>query len=49
MDCQENKGNHTTKKSVSQLLGEVEGRSGTLASFPDRWPTKLENKLIREY
>lgn len=30
----------TTKKSVSQLLGEVEGRSGTLASFPDRWPTE---------
>ncbi len=29
----------STKKSVSQLLGEVEGRSGTLAAFPDKWPT----------
>lgn len=28
-----------TKGSVSQLLGELEGRSGTLAAFPDRWPT----------
>lgn len=28
-----------TKKSVSELLGEIEGRSGTLATFPDRWPT----------
>lgn len=28
-----------TKKSVSELLGEIEGRSGTMASFPDRWPT----------
>lgn len=26
------------KKSVSSLLAEIEGRSGTLASFPDRWP-----------
>ncbi len=29
----------STKKSVSQLLGEVEGCSGTLAAFPDKWPT----------
>lgn len=29
-----------TKKSVSELLGEVEGRSGTLAAFPDYWPTE---------
>ena len=29
-----------TKVSVSQLLGEVEGRSGTMASFPNRWPTE---------
>jgi murein DD-endopeptidase MepM/ murein hydrolase activator NlpD len=28
-----------TKRSVSQLLGEMEGRGGTLASFPDKWPT----------
>ncbi len=28
----------TTKASVSQLLGEVEGKSGTLATFPDKWP-----------
>lgn len=28
-----------TQKSVSELLGEIEGRSGTMASFPDRWPT----------
>ncbi len=26
------------KKSVGGLLGEIEGRSGTMASFPDRWP-----------
>lgn len=30
----------TTKKSVSELLGEVEGKSGAAASFPDRWPTE---------
>lgn len=29
----------TTKKSVSELLGEVEGKSGAAASFPDKWPT----------
>lgn len=29
-----------TKKSVSELLGELEGRSGTLASFPNKWPTE---------
>lgn len=29
-----------TKSSVTQLLGEVEGRSGTLAGFPDLWPTE---------
>lgn len=29
-----------TKSSVIQLLGEVEGRSGTLAGFPDLWPTE---------
>ena len=29
----------SSKKSVCELLGEIEGRSGTLASFPDRWPT----------
>ncbi len=28
------------KKSVGQLLEELEGRGGTLASFPDRWPTE---------
>lgn len=28
-----------TKKSVSELLGEMEGISGSLAAFPDRWPT----------
>ncbi len=28
-----------TKKSISQLLGEVEGSSGTAAAFPDKWPT----------
>lgn len=29
----------STKKSVSELLGEVEGRSGKTAAFPDKWPT----------
>lgn len=29
----------TTKKSVSELLGEVEGKSGAAATFPDKWPT----------
>lgn len=29
-----------TKKSVSDLLGQVEGRSGTVAKFPDKWPTE---------
>lgn len=33
------RGLEATKGSVSQLLGELEGRSGTLAAFPDRWPT----------
>lgn len=28
-----------TRKSVSELLSEVEGRSGRLASFPNIWPT----------
>lgn len=28
-----------TKKSVSELLGEVEGKSGAAATFPDKWPT----------
>lgn len=28
-----------TRNSVSELLSEVEGRSGTLASFPNIWPT----------
>lgn len=28
-----------TKKSVGELLGTMEGRSGSLASFPDKWPT----------
>jgi len=28
-----------TKKSVSELLGEMEGKSGTLAAFPNKWPT----------
>ncbi len=27
-----------TKKSVGELLSEVEGRGGKLANFPDRWP-----------
>lgn len=27
-----------TKSSVSDLLGAMEGRSGTLASFPNKWP-----------
>lgn len=27
-----------TKGSVSDLLGAMEGRSGTLASFPNKWP-----------
>lgn len=30
----------TTKKSVSDLLGQVEGRSGVAAKFPDLWPTE---------
>lgn len=30
----------SSKQSVSELLGEMEGRSGTLAAFPDRWPTE---------
>ena len=29
-----------TKKSVSDLLGQVEGRSGAAARFPDKWPTE---------
>ncbi len=29
----------TTKKSVSELLSEVEGKSGAAATFPDKWPT----------
>ncbi len=29
-----------TKKSVSELLGEMEGRSGKLAAFPNQWPTE---------
>ena len=29
----------STKKSVSELLGEVEGKSGAAAAFPDKWPT----------
>lgn len=29
-----------TKKSVSDLLGQVEGRSGSVAKFPDKWPTE---------
>lgn len=29
-----------TKKSVSELLGEVEGKSGAAATFPDKWPTE---------
>lgn len=29
-----------TKKSVSELLGQVEGRSGVAAKFPDKWPTE---------
>lgn len=33
------RGLDATKRSVSNLLGELEGRSGTLAAFPDRWPT----------
>lgn len=28
-----------TKKSVSDLLGEMEGLSGSLAAFPNKWPT----------
>lgn len=28
-----------TKKSVGELLGTMEGKSGGLASFPDKWPT----------
>lgn len=28
------------KKSVSELLSELEGKSGTLASFPDLWPVR---------
>lgn len=28
-----------TKASVSELLGEIEGQSGTLAAFPNKWPT----------
>ena len=28
----------TTKASIANLLLEVEGKGGTLASFPDRWP-----------
>lgn len=28
-----------TRNSVSELLSEVEGRSGTLAAFPNIWPT----------
>lgn len=27
-----------TKSSVSDLLGAMEGRSGTLAAFPNKWP-----------
>lgn len=27
------------KKSVGELLAAIEGRSGSLASFPDKWPT----------
>lgn len=29
-----------TKRSVSELLGEIEGRNGTLAAFPSQWPTE---------
>jgi len=29
-----------TKRSVSELLGEIDGRSGSLASFPNKWPTE---------
>ena len=29
----------STKKSVSELLSEVEGKSGAAATFPDKWPT----------
>lgn len=29
-----------TKKSVSELLGEMDGRGGTLAAFPNKWPTE---------
>ena len=29
----------STKKSVSELLSEVEGSGGGMASFPDKWPT----------
>lgn len=29
-----------TKKFVSDLLGQVEGRSGSAARFPDKWPTE---------
>lgn len=28
-----------TKKSVSELLSEVEGSGGGMSSFPDKWPT----------
>ena len=28
-----------TKQSVSELLSEVEGSGGGMASFPDKWPT----------
>ncbi len=34
----------TTKSSVSELLGEVEGKSGTMAAFPDKWP--VDNGVI---
>lgn len=37
-----------TKKSVSELLGEMEGRSGTLASFPNKWPT-VEGVISSSY
>ncbi|MEE0329348.1 MAG: hypothetical protein UDN34_09680, partial [Phascolarctobacterium succinatutens] len=29
----------STKKSVSELLSEVEGSGGGMSSFPDKWPT----------
>lgn len=36
------------KKSVSELLSELEGKSGTLAAFPDLWPVR-GGRISSEY